>query len=180
MDTDGGGWTVFQRRIDGSVDFNRNWADYKRGFGNLDEEFWLGLDKINRFTEARITNTLRVELTDTQGNTAYAKYSTFNVGDGTTKYTLSIAGYSGTAGDSMVNSNFPYNANGKKFSTKDSDNDVWAGGSCALNRVGAWWYGHCGYANLNSAYAPDKYNWYHWKNSWEQLKSNEMKMRETA
>ena len=71
METDGGGWTVFQRRQDGSVDFYRNWTDYENGFGNLTGEFWLGLSKINRLTKA--SNTLRVDLEDFDGNTSYAQ-----------------------------------------------------------------------------------------------------------
>ena len=90
METDGGGWTVFQRRVNGSVDFNRNWADCEEGFGYLDHEFWLGLGKIHRLTEAGVSNTLRIELGDAQGNRVYAKYSTFNIGDSSTEYTLTI------------------------------------------------------------------------------------------
>ncbi len=50
MNTDSGGWTVFQRRKDESVNFYNEWIDYARGFGSLTGEFWLGLRKLHRIT----------------------------------------------------------------------------------------------------------------------------------
>ena len=111
METDGGGWTVFQRRKDGSVDFYRNWVDYEEGFGDLNGEFWLGLSKIHRLTQDGTNNTLRVDLRDFDNETRYAKY-TFNIGDSATEYTITLGGYSGDAGDSMI-----FQHNGMKFST---------------------------------------------------------------
>ena len=84
-----GGWTLFQS----SVDFSRGWNDYKRAFGNLNGEFWLGLDKINRLTKAK--SRLRVDLEDTKGNTAYADYDFFAVSSERIKYKLSLGFYSG-------------------------------------------------------------------------------------
>ena len=92
--TAGGGWTVFQKRLDGSVDFYRGWDDYKRGFGNLSGEFWLGLDKIHRLTISS-SNKLRVDLEDTDGTTAFAEYSSFAVTGESVKYQLSLGSYSG-------------------------------------------------------------------------------------
>ena len=92
--TAGGGWTVIQKRLDGSVKFlNRGWKDYKSGFGNPNGEFWLGLDKIHRLTKTK--NKLRVELQDWKGNSAYAEYSLFAVSREQTKYKLSLGSYSG-------------------------------------------------------------------------------------
>ena len=91
--TAGGGWTVLQKRLDGSVDFYRGWDDYKRGFGNLNGEFWLGLDKIHRLTILR--SRLRVDLEDTNGKTAYAEYDFFGVSSERSKYKLSLGTYSG-------------------------------------------------------------------------------------
>ena len=105
METDGGGWTVFQRRKDGSVDFYRNWTDYEEGFGDLNGEFWLGLSKIHRLTQDGTDYTLRVDLEDFENETRYAKYSTFNIGDSTTEYTITVGGYSSDAGDALAHHN---------------------------------------------------------------------------
>ena len=94
MTTSGGGWTVIQRRLDGSVDFHRGWQDYKIGFGELGGEFWLGLERIHRLTRFQ-RNRLRVDLGDTAGNTRYAEYSYFAVTSERSKYQLSLGSFSG-------------------------------------------------------------------------------------
>ena len=101
MNTDGGGWTVFQKRVDGSVDFFLGWESYKYGFGNLSGEFWLGNDNLHHLTDSDDVM-LRVDLEDFEGNITYAEYTTFKVADEADKYRLLIGGYSGTAGDSML------------------------------------------------------------------------------
>ena len=177
METDGGGWTVFQRRQDGSVDFYRNWTDYEDGFGNLTGEFWLGLGKINRLTKEQ-SNTLRVDLGDFDGNTSYAQYTTFSVGNSTTEYTLTVGGYSGTAGDSLTGQH-----NGMKFTTRDNKNDNW-GSNCALSYNGGWWFNACFTSHLNGPYHHNPVinpnngtMWFSWKGRRYSLKFTEMKTR---
>ena len=177
MTTDGGGWTVFQRRMDGSVDFYRNWTDYQQGFGNLSGEFWLGLDKIHRLTST--ATELRVDMRDFEGNSAYAQYTSFSVGDSASKYILTVSGYSGTAGDSLAEQN------GQKFTTRDQDNDAHSGDNCAQIYKGAWWYHRCHYSNLNGLYHgglhssfADGVNWEAWRGYYYSLKFTEMKVRQ--
>ena len=86
---------MFQKRLDGSVDFYRGWSDYKSGFGNLNGEFWLGLDKIHRLIKNE-SDMLRVDLEDWEGETKYAEYDSFAITDEASKYTLSLGSYSGT------------------------------------------------------------------------------------
>ena len=148
MSTDGGGWTVFQRRRDGSVDFYRGWNDYKSGFGQLTAEFWLGNDKIHRLTASR-PSSLRVELEDWNGAKAYAKYGRFTIGDEQAQYRLDVGSYSGTAGDSLASHN------NMAFSTKDRDNDRLSI-NCAVTFTGAWWYNACHNSNLNGKYLGEK------------------------
>ena len=185
METDGGGWTIFQRRQDGSVDFRKYWIEYENGFGNLTGEFWLGLSKINRLTQKGF-NTLRVELGDFDNNKAYARYSTFSVGDSTTEYTLTVGGYSGTAGNSLIKfgSTTFFGHNGMKFSTRDNDNDN-NGDNCAKDIYpGGWWFNRCFVAHLNGVYHHTPavsyakgIIWFGWKGWYYSLKFTEMKMR---
>ena len=166
METVGGGWTVFQRRQNGSLDFYRGWVDYEMGFGELDNEFWLGLSKIHRLT--KIDSSLHVDLEDFNQNTRHAHYDTFSVGDVSTEYVLTVGGYSGTAGDSLED------LYGMKFSTKDNDNDV-SSNHCAQSYQGAWWFGECHRSHLNGQY-PHGVQWPHWPGP---LKFIEMKLRES-
>ena len=149
MTTDKGGWTVIQRRKNGSVDFYRDWTDYVRGFGSVEGEFVLGLDKINRLT-GKYDSQLRTDLTDWSGATAYAKYSIFGTGNYASTYKLTvwrvrILWYS-WPGDSLTSHN------GMKFSTYDQDHDTWDAENCAVTYKGAWWYNACHASNLNGKY----------------------------
>ena len=94
MKTGGGGWTVFQRRQDGSENFFRNWSDYKAGFGDPNGEFWLGLDKIHRLSSSG-HDVLRVDLTDFNGVQRYAQYEKFRVSDRSDMYRINVGSYSG-------------------------------------------------------------------------------------
>ena len=175
MDTDGGGWTVFQRRQDGSVDFYRKWIEYKTGFGNMNSEFWLGLDKLNWMLGLSKTgNQLRIELGDGTDNRAYATYNDFAVGNESARYVLRVSEYSGTAGDSLT-----YHS-GMEFSTKDLDNDGTFFRHNAVEFSGAWWYygRNPQHSNLNGNYSSNNYDGLEWK-TWETVyaKVTEMKFR---
>uniref|UniRef100_A0A8C4E554 Tenascin R (restrictin, janusin) n=1 Tax=Dicentrarchus labrax TaxID=13489 RepID=A0A8C4E554_DICLA len=172
MTTDEGGWIVFQRRQNGLTDFSRKWSDYRVGFGNLEDEFWLGLDNIQKIA-AQGRYELRIDMKDGQ-ESVYANYDKFSIGDARNLYKLRIGEYNGTAGDSLS-----YHQ-GRPFSTKDRDNDI-AVTNCALSYKGAWWYKNCHRANLNGKYGESRHsqgiNWYHWKGHEFSIPFVEMKMR---
>ncbi|XP_012409504.1 ficolin-1-like [Sarcophilus harrisii] len=177
MDTDGGGWTVFQRRADGSVNFFRDWAAYKKGFGTQLGEFWMGNENLYRLTSQR-NNELRIDLQDFDQNQYFAKYASFQILGETEKYKLILGNFlEGNAGDSM-----DYHKN-RPFSTKDQDNDE-SPSSCAQDFKGAWWFGNCHHANLNGLYHKgnhesyaDGINWKSGKDYHYSYKICEMKFR---
>ncbi|CAH1239335.1 ANGPT2 [Branchiostoma lanceolatum] len=186
MDTAGGGWTVIQRRQDGSVPFNRTWEEYKQGFGDKNGEYWLGNENIHLLTSLK-NFTLRIDLEDWEGNQKFAEYSTFRVSGESDQYRLDIGGYSGSAGDCMthgLNSN-----NGQKFSTVDRDNDNVRGVHCSqeYGGQGGWWFGSCGYSVLNGRYLGNCQGscsdsqgvmWFDWRGfRYSLMKSVSMKIR---
>ncbi|KAI5091245.1 microfibril-associated glycoprotein 4 [Silurus meridionalis] len=137
---------VFQRRMDGSVNFYRPWEHYKKGFGSLNGEYWLGLENLHQITR-KGKYELRVDLQDFEGASVYAQYTSFSVESENNGYKLNVNGFiNGGAGDSMVVHN------GQKFSTFDKDQDLDALGNCAKRYLGAFWYQKCHDANPNGIY----------------------------
>ncbi|XP_074167457.1 tenascin-X isoform X2 [Sminthopsis crassicaudata] len=172
METDGGGWLVFQRRMDGHTDFWRDWAEYAHGFGNISGEFWLGNEALHSLTQAG-DYSLRVDLR--AGNeSVFAEYDFFTVDSAAKYYRLHLEGYHGTAGDSMS-----YHS-GSMFSTRDRDpSNLHI--PCAVSYRGGWWYRNCHYANLNGLYGSiidhQGVSWYAWKGFEFSIPFTEMKLR---
>lgn len=173
MTTDGGGWIVFQRRSTGKLNFMRRWREYIKGFGELTDEFWLGLEKIHELTNTPTQYEVRFDL-GLGSERKYAIYDNFKLAPSKQKFKLTIGNYKGNAGDAMT-----YHQGGS-FSTVDSDNDI-ALGNCALTHQGAWWYKNCHLANLNGGFGDNRHsmgvNWEPWKGHLQSLDFAEIKIR---
>ncbi|XP_034472950.1 microfibril-associated glycoprotein 4-like [Drosophila innubila] len=144
VETRGGGWIVILRRMDGSVNFYRNWTEYQNGFGDLDGEFFLGLDKIHAITADK-RQELLVIVEDFETDERLETYDDFAIGNNVEQYVLSLGKARGTAGDSLTRQK------GMKFSTFDRDNDIDAA-NCAERFTGAWWYEKCHDSQLTGKY----------------------------
>ncbi|XP_078658425.1 ficolin-2-like [Branchiostoma floridae x Branchiostoma belcheri] len=154
MDTDGGGWTVIQRRQDGSVAFDNTWDVYVQGFGDVNGALWIGLEHLHSLTSQQ-QHELYVYLEDWEGNTKFARYGTFSVGDSTSKYTVTISGYIGdsTLSDDLTPTTTRHNINGSMFTTKDQDNDDNSVNCGVTYGAAGWWFPQsCGYTMLNGQY----------------------------
>ncbi|XP_068617107.1 fibrinogen C domain-containing protein 1-like [Brachionichthys hirsutus] len=181
MTTDGGGWTVIQRREDGSVNFFRGWEAYRDGFGKTTGEHWLGLQRIYSLTRSGGYE-LRIDMADFDNATAFAHYADFSVGRDSVNpdedgYPLTVDQYSGTAGDSLLKHS------GMQFTTKDRDQDQ-SENNCATYYQGAWWYRNCHTSNLNGQYLrgghasyADGVEWSSWTGWQYSLRFTEMKIR---
>ncbi|AWP05310.1 putative cdc42-interacting protein 4 [Scophthalmus maximus] len=176
MDTDGGRWTVFQRRMNGNENFYRPWKQYKTGFGNVAGEYWLGLENIHLMS-LRKGYELRVDMESWENEKAHAKYESFSVDSESTGYLLHLGSFvGGDAGDSFSNHG------SMKFTTYDRDQDQWEK-NCAQHYLGGFWYKACHMANPNGMYAPNgaigfenvHVIWHAWKGWNYSLKSVSMK-----
>ena len=144
MTTDGGGWIVIQRNKENSlVNFNRNWTDYEKGFGNLYTEFWYGLSAIHCLTQ-RGQWEMRVDYQKSDKTWSYYHYNQFSVGRASEEYPLTVGRFTGKVTDRFVS--IPLN--GMKFSTSDNDNDKW-NNNCAARDKSGWWYNNCHHFNIN-------------------------------
>ncbi|KAJ3603372.1 hypothetical protein NHX12_031114 [Muraenolepis orangiensis] len=157
METTGGGWTVFQRRQDGSLDFNRTWQEYTEGFGSAQAgELWLGNAALHALTSGG-QHQLRMELEDWHQQRRQATYSIFKVASEAQRYRLTAREYSGDAGNALSYSK-RYNHDGRSFSTADRDHDRYATGNCAQYYGAGWWFDACLAANLNGRYYRGRYS----------------------
>ena len=126
------------------MDFYRNWSEYKAGFGDIDGEFFIGLEKLHALTSTVEPIELLIQLGDFDNVMKYAKFDDFRIGDETKNFKLIKVGeYSGDAGDSL--SRYV----GNYFSTKDQDNDPFPNYQEATSCTGAWWYGGCYWRSVN-------------------------------
>ncbi|XP_065356973.1 angiopoietin-related protein 1-like [Calliphora vicina] len=153
MEIAGGNWMHILRRFDGSENFTRPWSDYVNGFGNVEGEYWIGLQNLNALIKNNGRQLLYVHLESASGVSSYALYDNFLVGDATEIYKLkSLGTYDGSAVDGMSY------YTGEKFSTIDYDNDS-TESNCAKILKGGWWYDNCGYAQPTGLYGSAGVRW---------------------
>ncbi|XP_037827788.1 ficolin-2-like, partial [Lucilia sericata] len=140
------------KRVDGSENFRRSWLDYVNGFGNPVGEYWIGLENLYALTNFYGPQELLVFLENFKGETAFARYDHFVIGNAVEKYKLkSLGRYAGTAGDSL------YNQLNAAFSTLDNDNDN-SNRNCADIRKGGFWFKDCTIVNPTGHYLRGAYS----------------------
>jgi angiopoietin 2 len=113
------GRILMQQHFGGTNFFSKTWVEFKSEFGDVDANYWIGNERLHQLTKDGRYG-LRVDMLAKSNNRWYwAEYSTFRVYDESSGYTLNIGGYTGNAGDSLTY------VNGRMFSTKDKDQDMW-------------------------------------------------------
>ena len=146
MTTDDGGWIVIQRnRKNSQLSFNKNWREYEEGFGDLNKDFWAGLELMHTLTQ-RGQWEMRVDYQKNDKTWSYLHYNQFSVGSASEEYPLTVGGFTGVGTDRFIS----HPLNGMKFSTPDNDNDKWnSNNNCAAHYKSGWWYNNCEHIDIN-------------------------------
>ena len=146
MNTTDGGWIVVQRnRVGSSVDFNRNFTDYEQGFGDLNGDFWYGLEGIHCLTQAGAWE-MRIDY-KFNSTTSYLHFTSFRI-EAAVPYQMIVGGYRGIGGPQLLQ-----RYSGRQFSTPDRDIDNNAAVNCAEQAKSGFWYNgedQCATVNLNA------------------------------
>ena len=137
MTTDGGGWIVMQRIFDGSVDFNRDWENYKDGFGDVYGDHWIGNEFFHQYTNAYPTEMI-AEGTGFDGKRVSAKMKNFALSDEASGYVLKYDVCISVADTFDGCNDWDNGHKNMKFSTFDRDNDAYIQANCAANKYGGW------------------------------------------
>lgn len=171
--TQGGGWTVFQRRQDGFANFQRDWLGYKSGFGKLSGEFWFGNDKLHDLTNARVAPKKSELLINMRmrgihhsmpSKYVFAACNGFEVGNENSKYLLSLGKLHGN----VSNPNAFWYHNHRQFSTMDNDNDHSQSNCSGERKNVGWWFGDCYNTLLNGVYSFNRQHGEHGEIMWDQ------------
>lgn len=139
-------WLVIQQRgpayqTENIENFNRSWADYKHGFGQLNGEFWYGNDLLHKLTQDDDIELLIV-LEDWNGEKLQLNYDLFRIDSEEFNYNLIV-------GEPKFNDHkldAMYSHSNQDFSTFDRQNDKTNYGgvngccSCAVSYGSGWWF----------------------------------------
>jgi len=147
MTTKDGGWIVIQRNKKNSlINFYKNWTEYEKGFGDLNTEFWYGLESMHCLTQ-RGQWEMRVDYQKEDKTWSYFHYNQFSVGSANEEYPLTVGGFTGVGIDWFTYGTVEKH-NGMKFTTADNDNDNY-GGNCGIVSKSGWWHTSCAVININ-------------------------------
>ena len=134
MTTNDSGWMVIARRSNPKTNFDRLYHDYKQGFGDLQEDFWFGLQSLQMLTSKRPYE-LKLDMfsqRDDTEPTAVARYSSFEIVN--PNYTLKLGNFTGSDKNLLDNM---MQFNGQPFAAKKDSRDT---SDICFTMGGGWWY----------------------------------------
>ena len=148
----GGGWIMYQRRVDGTLNFTRTFEEYKSGFGDNGDnttELWLGNENVYQLLQSygnKVVD-LRIEVDAFDGDLGWIESSSFTMRNEANQYGVRWATTTASK-PSMVSQWDKHKTH--SFKTFDKPG---TGVRCLTVYKGGWWYTSvCGLVLLNGEY----------------------------